>query len=255
MKGMKIFMGIFRHHKKEAKALKPITCAVIVAAGNSTRMGEECGSKQFIEINGIPVLVRTVTSFENAETVDEIIIVTKEEHIISVADLVKSFGFKKVSSIAKGGSTRQKSVEAGLSSIAPETEYVCIHDGARPFITPEDIDRVNEAAYKYAAAAIGVKLKDTIKMIDNDGFIINTVDRSTLYAIQTPQSFSVNILFSSLALANKQGKDFTDDCQLIENAGGKVFMIEGSYDNIKITTVEDLNLAHIISQKSDEDYI
>lgn len=244
-------MGLFEFFKKVDKnqTPRPLTSAVIVAAGNSSRMGKQFGNKQLIEIDGIPIIARTISAFEAAETIDEIIITTKEELIIPIADIVKEFEFEKVSHIIKGGDTRQKSVEYGINNVRTSTKYVCIHDGARPFITPLDIDRVNSSAYTYAAAAIGVKVKDTIKQIDCENFIVSTVDRSKLLAVQTPQSFNLNIYISALELARKHNKDFTDDCQLIENAGGRVYMLEGSYDNIKITTSEDLSLAHVISQR------
>ena len=217
-----------------------LVSAVIVAAGSSTRMGKD---KIFLDILGVPVVVRTMEAFQKASTISEIIIVTREDSIEKIKTFAEQKSFTKVVSVVCGGNNRQASVTAGILETSGKIGYYCIHDGARPLITPEMIDEVNRKAFTYGCAAVGVKLKDTIKSVDKDGMFSQTIDREYLYAVQTPQVFEAKKYQKALETACRQGKSFTDDCQLLENIGEKIYMLNGSYDNIKITTPEDVAVA------------
>jgi len=224
----------------------PYTCAVIAAAGSGTRMGSEFDNKLFIKINGKPLIFYTLNAFAESETVDEIILVTKEDCFDKLHEIVSKYGFdKKVSQIIKGGAERQQSICNAVEALPDITKYICVHDGARPFITPSIINRVNNCAYEHKASACCVKVKDTIKKISGD-FIKKTVDRETLRSAQTPQCFNLEMYVKALKSAVVNGANFTDDCQLFEKAGYKVFLCEGSYDNIKVTTKEDVGFAEYL---------
>lgn len=234
--------------KKRITNEHPYTTAIIAAAGSGCRMGLGFEEKQLILINDTPVIAYSIGAFENATTIDEIIIVTREENILLLADLVKDFDFKKVTKIVSGGQTRQESVFKAINELDEKTLYISIHDGARPFIDPDTIDEVSNAAYKYDACATFVKVKDTIKKIDNNGFILETIDRAYIGAVQTPQAFSLKLFLACSSVAQQRGVNYTDDCQLVEQCNKKVFLVEGSYNNIKITTKEDIALAEAIAK-------
>ena len=213
--------------------------AVIVAAGMGKRMGAGV-NKAYLALGGRTILENTVSVFENCKKVDEIVVVTDDAE--KCRELLK--GAKKVSAVVLGGKTRQESVKNGLA--AATGELVAIHDGARALITGADIENVISEAEKYGAAALGVRCKDTLKMADENGFIVKTVDRDFVYQIQTPQVFRREEIIEAHA---KCGGDFTDDCALFEATGKRVKIAEGSYDNIKITTPDDLITAEKILEK------
>ena len=213
--------------------------AIIVAAGNGTRMGAG-KNKVFLELFGKTILEHTVSVFEGCASVSEIIVVTKE---IDDAKKVLS-GYKKVKDEVPGGSTRGESVKNGL--LAASGVVACIHDGARALILPEDVERVVAAAKEFGAAALGVKCKDTLKQADEKGFISGTLDREYVYNIQTPQVFGMAAIREMYEECNEA---FTDDCALAEKYGQPVKIVDGSYDNIKITTPDDLELAEKILEK------
>ncbi len=217
-----------------------LTSAIIAAAGSGTRMKSDI-SKQFISVGGIPVIVRTLLAFDAADEIDEVIIVTKPEDIPTILDMTKKYNIKKVVSVICGGETRQASVRLGLEEI--KGELVLIHDGARPFVTPEQINFVANALYDTDAAALGIPVKDTLKEATDNGFIAGTHDRTSLYSIQTPQGFKADILRLAHDRAEANYLSVTDDCALCENMGVKIKIIEGSSSNIKITTPDDLILA------------
>lgn len=223
----------------------PMVSAIIVAAGRSRRMGTG-KSKQFIQLGGVAAIARTLSAFEESTFINEVIIVTNKFDIIMMNDIVKEFGFDKVKHIVLGGETRQQSVAAGFAAVNENTAYVAIHDGARPLITPACIDRVVQKTFETGAVSAAVKVKDTVKVADENGIILSTPDRQMLWAVQTPQVFSVQIYRNALQKAQKLGADYTDDCQLIEAIGGRVQLVEGEYNNIKITTVEDIALAETV---------
>ena len=214
--------------------------AVIVSAGNSTRMGGI--NKQFLEIKGIPVLVHTLSVFDKAECIDEIVVVTRESDIEDVKFLVEKYGINKVSKVVKGGETRQLSVLSGVSSVSEIADFIAIHDGARPLVTEKVVlDTLNQA-FACGAAATGVKVKDTVKQVNDDNDIIATPDRNYLRFIQTPQIFDKSMYLDAVNTV-ENSKNFTDDCMLVEAYGKTVKFVDGDYENIKITTPEDVELA------------
>ncbi len=220
--------------------------AVIVAAGNSTRMKGTI-SKQFIPLLSKPVIAHTLSAFEKAQCINEVVIVCRDCDRPQIEELVRTENCAKVKAFVLGGETRSDSVAAGISVASDETTHFAIHDGARPLILPEDIDKVVSAGIASSAAALAVPVTDTIKVVDDDGFIIDTPLRSTLRAAQTPQVFEKELYLK--ALENNTGADFTDDCALVETVGAKVQIVLGDYTNIKVTTPQDVPLAEGILRK------
>ena len=215
--------------------------AVIAAGGTSQRMGFD---KLTAELYGLPVLLHTINAFELCDEIDEIIVVTRGESIPILHAAVKYEGYKKLRSIVKGGETRQQSVYAGVMACASETELVCIHDGARPLVTEAVILSAVAAARRYGAATAAVPVKDTIKQNDG-GFVSKTLPRETLMQVQTPQVFRKVLYLQAYA---QNGADYSDDCQLIESLGIRVAFSQGDYQNIKLTTEEDLIVAEAFLQ-------
>ena len=211
--------------------------ALILGAGSGTRMKID-KSKLLLEVMGKTVLERSVEAFLEVEDIDEVIVTAREQDIDEFSRLIDS---ERVSFVI-GGATRQQSVKNAVDTV-DDAELIVIHDGARPFIRKEDIINTLDAARTFGAAAVGVPVKDTIKVIDGDSFVVDTPDRSTLFAVQTPQIFDFKLYKSALSKAEQDRRDFTDDCQLIEYVGGKVKMVTGDYTNIKITTPDDAVLA------------
>lgn len=195
-------------------------------------------SKLLLKINGKTVLERSVNAFLNISDVDEIIVVARDKDIPAFSDILTD---ERVSFVV-GGDTRQQSVMNALDVI-DDCELIIIHDGARPLIKSEDIENTIRAAKENKAAAVGVFVKDTVKVVDKNGFVVSTPDRSTLFAVQTPQIFAFELYRNAAQNAREKGLDFTDDCQLVESFNQKVKTIVGSYSNIKITTPDDIVLA------------
>ncbi len=216
---------------------------VIPAAGNSSRMGS-AGNKQFLSLGDMPVLVRTLLVFARAEKVSEIIIVTREEDIPQVESMVLEYAIPKIKTIIAGGASRQASVFRGLKEVTEDK--VLIHDGARPFITEEEINRVIDGLNAHPAVALGVLVKDTVKQVAEDGLVLKTLPRETLRQIQTPQGFLTKEIIRAHEAAIKEGIQVTDDCALFEYIGIPVYIVPGSYRNIKITTPEDILLARAL---------
>lgn len=216
------------------------TAAILVAAGSSARMKSGGASKTMMEIGGEPVLSRTLRAFENTACISKIVIVARACDFDAIQK-ASTFVTKPLT-ITEGGKERQDSVSNG-AALCGDAEYIAVHDAARPFITPEEIETVCADAEKYGAATLAVPVKDTIKVAAADGTVCATPERSTLRAIQTPQVFRLSLYKEALCLAKNAGKQYTDDCQLIEAAGGKVYLTPGDYKNIKITTPEDLLVA------------
>ncbi len=227
------------------------TSVIIVAAGNSTRMGGV--SKQLIKLDGKETICHTIKAFEESDNVEEIIIVCKEDDEEKIKDLIIKYKFSKIKGFAHGGEVRSKSVENGLSLIDDECNYVAIHDGARPLITALDIDKVINNAYKYKSSAIGVHVKDTIKVVSDKSIIESTPNRNTLIAIHTPQVFEKKLYVDAVENAKNSNKEFTDDCSIVEDFGKEIYVTLGSYENIKITTPEDVDIATSILQKRKSD--
>lgn len=195
-------------------------------------------SKLLLKINGKTVLERSVNAFLNISDVDEVIVVAREKDIPAFSDILTD---ERVSFVV-GGDTRQQSVMNAVDVI-DDCELIIIHDGARPLIKSEDIENTIRAAKENKSAAVGVFVKDTVKVVDKNGFVVSTPDRSTLFAVQTPQIFDFELYKNAAQNAREKGFDFTDDCQLIESFNQKVKTVVGSYSNIKITTPDDIVLA------------
>lgn len=219
--------------------------AVIVAAGSGSRMNSET-TKQFMRINGIPVIIHTLLAFENSEYIDEIVIVAREDELSAYPALLKEYGITKVTSVVKGGATRQASVALGVEAISPKSDFIAIHDGARPLITPSQIKAVILSAYKFKAASAASVSKDTPKMISEHKFIEKSVDRDKLWLMQTPQVFYADLYRAALYYAYEKKFESTDDTAIAEFAGFPVKVVDCGYDNIKITTPIDLKLAELI---------
>lgn len=216
-----------------------ISAAIIVAAGQGKRMGGET-RKQFLMLEGKEILAHTVERFEQFSKIKEIVLVTGEDDIASVKAMVMNYGWKKIRAVVCGGKERQDSVKCGLQALSLTTEIVLIHDGVRPFITEEMINRSIDAAQDFDGCVLGVPAKDTIKICDKDGMVLETPDRSTLWHIQTPQTFRRDLIVKAYEKAQKNGFLGTDDASVAEFYGAKIMVIQGSYQNIKITTKEDL---------------
>lgn len=221
--------------------------AIILAAGNGTRMKAD-KSKLLLEINNMTVIERTVKTFSSIDEIDNIIVVVRENDV----PLFKEVLLKYNVTYCIGGSSRQESVSNAVKAI-DACDLLIIHDGARPLVTAKEITSTLKAAMTYGAAAVGVPVKDTIKVIDKDNKIIDTPERSSLIAIQTPQIFKFDKYVSAMNLATEQGKDFTDDCKLLENMNESVYVVIGEYSNIKITTPEDIPTAvSILNSRGEE---
>lgn len=220
--------------------------AIIAAAGSSQRMGDD---KLLMPIDGTPAVVMSVAAFEHCPDVSEMVIVTRGEKIPVFEKLFREAGFAKPIKIVEGADTRQGSVAKGLAAVSADSEYIAIHDGARPLVTPAQISACIASAVKYGAAALGAKVKDTIKQVDADNIIEKTIDRSLLWAVHTPQIFEAKLYRRAMQHAAESGKDYTDDCQLVEAVGQRVYMEPGGYENLKLTTPEDIILAEAIVKR------
>nr|WP_302686873.1 2-C-methyl-D-erythritol 4-phosphate cytidylyltransferase [uncultured Romboutsia sp.] len=223
---------------------------VIVAAGTGSRMNIGI-NKQFIKLEGKEIIAYTIEKFYNNSNIEDIVVVVKEdESEFFKKEILDKYNFKNVK-IAYGGKERQDSVYNGLKLLDEKCDVVLIHDGARPFVSDKIIDKSIEEAKEHKAIVVGVPVKDTIKVIDNDKNIVDTPNRSVLWAVQTPQTFDYNILIDAYKDAFKNKFYGTDDAMLVERIGYKVKMLEGSYNNIKITTQEDLNIGSQILRVQD----
>ena len=223
---------------------------VIVAAGTGSRMNMGI-NKQFIKLEGKEIIAYTIEKFYNNSNIEDIVVVVKEdESEFFKKEILDKYNFKNVK-IAYGGKERQDSVYNGLKLLDEKCDVVLIHDGARPFVSDKIIDKSIEEAKEHKAIVVGVPVKDTIKVIDNDKNIVDTPNRSVLWAVQTPQTFDYNILIDAYKDAFKNKIYGTDDAMLVERIGYKVKMLEGSYNNIKITTQEDLNIGSQILRVQD----
>ena len=235
---------MFSFFKKMRGAKRPRCAALVAAAGSSSRMG---GINKLLEpLDGIPVLVRTLTALQQAELVDEIIVATREEDLMEISRLCRTYGIAKCSKVVRGGEDRLHSVLMAALEASPETELLAVQDGARPLVTPEVIDRAVKAAARCGAAAPAVAVKDTIKTVREDGSVENTPDRSTLRAVQTPQVFEASLLKAALQDAAEKNVFVTDDCSAVERLGKVVCLVEGDEENMEITAPVDLVLAEAI---------
>lgn len=219
---------------------KPFVSAVIVSAGSSSRMGGI--NKQFLNICNMPVLAWSIQAFSQSIFVDEIVVVTREKDIAEVEKLIADYSLKKVKAVVVGGETRQLSVLNGVAITNEKAEYIAIHDGARPLVSERVILDTLNCAIEYGAATTGVKVVDTIKCVDENEDIVSTPNRAVLRAVQTPQIFKKELYLDAIRHV-ENSKDFTDDCKLIEAYGKSVKIVDGDYENIKITTPNDIVVA------------
>jgi 2-C-methyl-D-erythritol 4-phosphate cytidylyltransferase len=223
--------------------------ALVPAAGMGRRMGKAV-AKQFLPLGDKPMLAHTLLAFQRSSNVDEIIPILSEndiEHCLK--DVIEAYHITKVRTLVVGGRERQDSVLNGIQKLETDATVVLVHDGVRPFVTGEMIRDCIDLARKGESVTVGVPLKDTIKEVDERGTILRTLERGMLWAIQTPQAFSVKVLRKAYEAAYKKRLYGTDDATLVERNGGKVRVIMGSYENIKITTPEDLLLAEEILKR------
>ena len=219
----------------------------IIPAGGAGRRFNAGKAKQYLSLNGLPVLVHALKVFEQAEDIDEIILVVPESDVQAVREnIIIQNNLGKVAKIVAGGATRQDSVRNGIAAVEGPCDIVVVHDGVRPFVTVEMIKRAVGAARQFQAAVIGVPAKDTIKEAEADDFVVKTVPRQNLWITQTPQVFRFDILQKAYEAARRDNYCGTDDASLVERIGVKVKMISGSYENIKITTPEDLVVAEAL---------
>ncbi len=222
--------------------------AIIVAAGRGRRMGANIG-KQFLPLMGKPVLAYCLQVFEECSYVDDIVLVVDAKDLDYTRELLQAYGYRKLQRIVAGGAERQQSVYKGLLGIKPDTDIVMIHDGVRPFVSPSILEESIRVARENGCSVVGVPAKDTIKIVDDQGYTVATPDRRSLWLIQTPQTFRYEILLQAHEKAQEENFEGTDDAVLVERLGIPVRMIMGSYENIKITTPEDMALGEIILAK------
>lgn len=227
------------------KAHHSFCTAVVVAAGDSTRMGRD---KLMLSIGAVPVLARTLLALNESAAIDEIIVVTKPEKLETVSELKEQYAVGKLTKIVIGGKNRTESALSGVSEADQRAKIICIHDAVRPFVSDEIIADAVHYAVLYQAAAPAIPVKDTIK-VAVDGVVSQTPDRSQLFAVQTPQAFQADIIKAALTAAVTGGKSYTDDCAAAEALGVHSYLCRGSEDNIKITTPADLIAAEAILKK------
>ncbi len=236
--------------------MKEKCTAIVLAAGRGTRMGGSV-AKQYLELGGKPLVVYALEAFEASEIIDQIILMTDEAHVdYCREEIVKKYGLKKVLFAEAGGTERYLSVWKALSFLAQRAEaedgYVFIHDGARPFVTEEIIQRAYDAVLRWDACVVGMPVKDTIKLVDEEGCVKESPERRLVWQAQTPQVFSMPLIyegFQKQLLEDCSG--ITDDAMVVEHQmGHRVHMVKGSYENIKITTPEDLVIAEKFLKKS-----
>ena len=219
--------------------------AVIVSAGKGLRFMEG-KKKQFHSLGGKPILVHTLEKFETCPLIRSILLVVGQEDMdYCLKEIIERYQFQKVSQIVPGGKRRQESVKNGIDVLPKDTDVVAIHDGVRPFVTRAMIEDSLHTASRVGAVVLAMPVKDTIKVSSPDGIVLKTLDRETLWQIQTPQTFQVNVIKEGYYRAAEDGFIGTDDASLVERLGVKVHILPGSYTNIKITTPEDLFLANL----------
>ena len=238
-------MDISNVTRQARKLLKLKYCgAVIVAAGTASRMG---GIDKIMEpLGGEPMVMRSIRTFADCDAIKEIVVVTRQDLVVPIMSLCA--GIDKVKAVVAGGSSRPESVNAGLNALSDKVKLAAIHDGARPLITWQVIDRAVRAANSYGAAAPGIPVKDTVKVVTG-GVVKETPNRKTLCAVQTPQVFDIALLRGALKKAKDDGAEITDDCSAVERMGMSVKIVEGDERNLKVTTPIDLAIAKLFLEE------
>jgi 2-C-methyl-D-erythritol 4-phosphate cytidylyltransferase len=225
------------------------TVALIVAGGSGKRMGHD-RSKQYLMLGGVPIIVHTLRTFMEASSIDDIVLVVPERDIDYVKlSIIEQYGISKVTHMIAGGRKRQDSVRNGLEAMSNDCHVVVIHDGVRPFVSEELINTSVMKAIEDGAVTVGVPVKDTVKSVTGDGIIKETLDRQELWLTQTPQTFTREIIQQAYRRAYEDNFYGTDEASLVERMNIKVTMVNGSYENIKITTAEDLAIGEYILKK------
>jgi len=219
--------------------------AVILSAGKGHRFMEG-KKKQFHLLTGKPILAHTLDKFETCPLIHSILLVVGEEDMdYCMNEIIEKYHYRKISQIVPGGKRRQDSVKNGIDALSKGVEVVVIHDGVRPFVTKTMIEESIHSAIRFGAVVVAMPVKETIKIAHLDGTVLKTLDRESLWQIQTPQTFQVHLIKEAYHKATEEGFIGTDDASLVERLGVKVHILPGSYTNIKITTKEDLMLAHL----------
>ena len=219
--------------------------AVIVSAGKGHRFMEG-KKKQFYLLAGKPILAHTLNKFETCPLIHSIVLVVGEEDMdYCMNEIIEKYHYRKISQIVPGGRRRQDSVKNGIDALSKDVEVVVIHDGVRPFVTRAMIEESIHSAIRFGAVVVAMPVKETIKIAHSDGTVLKTLDRESLWQIQTPQTFQAHLIKEAFHKAAEEGFIGTDDASLVERLGVKVHILPGSYTNIKITTKEDLMLAHL----------
>lgn len=227
---------------------RPFCTAVIVAAGSARRMGGI--DKIMAELGGRPVIWYALRAFQENESIQEIVVVTREDLLVSLAEQCRAWGFSKVTTVITGGSDRVESVSKGVAAADKKAKYLAIHDGARPLISQRVITQTVEKCLKFGASAPAIPVKDTIK-VAKAGVVSTTPDRKELMAVQTPQIFDADLLKAALKNAAEKKLDVTDDCSCVEAMGMRVVLTQGEERNIKVTTPIDLEIAEIWLKKGE----
>lgn len=239
-------ISLFRRGKEKKQ---PLCTAIVAAAGSGSRMGAV--NKLMEPLNGVPVLVHTLRALEQASCVDAIVIASREEEIVSISQLCKTYGISKCTKVVCGGESRVHSVFLAALEASSDTQFLAVQDGARPLVRPALIDATIQAAYRTGAAAPAITLKDTVKQVAQDTSVVQTLDRSQLRAVQTPQVFQADLLKGALKDALDKQIPITDDCSAVERLGKKVYLIQGAESNLKITTPMDLLVAQMLLSHGD----
>lgn len=235
-------MDVSNLTRKVRKVMRVKSCgAVIVAAGSASRMGGI--DKVMASLHAEPMIVKTVRAFQKSDVIRQIVVVTRPDLILPIMSLCAEFD--KVTAVIAGGQTRQESVWAGLHALSKDIKLAAVHDGARPLISWQVIDRVVRAAHTYGAAAPAVAVKDTVKVV-RGGVVKETPERKYLKAVQTPQVFDLDLLKGALQKAKEDHAEVTDDCSAVERLGMSVKIVEGDERNIKVTTPQDLAVAQLL---------
>lgn len=232
-------------------SVKKYCTAVIPAAGTGIRMGTKT-KKQFLKLGEKEIIASTIEKFEQCDAVDEIVLATAKDTIQLLCEIVERENFKKVSAVVEGGKERQDSVYAGICAANKNAEIIVVHDGVRPFVTVEDIEKTIATAQQKGACALGVKAKDTIKICNEKNEIVTTPARNLVWYIQTPQAFQKDLLLRAFERAERENFVGTDESVLVERDGNIVFVVEGHYENIKITTPDDIVIGEAFFKKEKE---
>lgn len=240
-------MNIRRLFRKKQK--DPHCSVVVVAAGSSERMGSD---KMLMTLGAKPIIIRTLMAFQKSPMVDDIVVVTRQEKIMALADMIKLYDISKVTQVISGGATRMESALAGVSAVRKGAKLIAIHDGARPLVTQDLIQRVVEAANEYMAAVPAVRCVDTMKQVDGNGVITGAVDRDCVVRVQTPQVFDADVIKGALTKAVEKNLPLTDDCSAMDMMGVKTHVVEGDAGNIKLTEPLDMILADAILKNRGE---